>query len=116
MDNEVFIIQVDERAAGYYSLVELKEDTVVAGITLPRGYMLDHMFVLPEFMGQGLGTALFNHLKLTCRQKAIRQLGILADPHARGFYEKLGCQYCGEIPSTIPGRTTPRFIYSSSDS
>ncbi|RJQ84641.1 MAG: GNAT family N-acetyltransferase [Desulfobacteraceae bacterium] len=58
-------------------------------------------------MGQGIGTKLFDHLRQRCIAKGIKELGILADPNARGFYEKMGCRYQGEHPSTIMNRTTP---------
>ena len=44
-----------------------------------------------------------------CRQKGIGSLYIFSDPHARGFYERLGAKALGESASSIPGRTVPVF-------
>jgi GNAT superfamily N-acetyltransferase len=71
------------------------------------------MFVAPAFIGKGIGTRLFEHLKKRCEMTGIKQLGILADPNTRGFYEKMGCDYQGEVPSTIAGRTIPLLVYKS---
>jgi N-acetylglutamate synthase-like GNAT family acetyltransferase len=73
------------------------------------------MFVDPANIGNGIGTALFHHLSGWCVAKRIRKVGILADPNSRGFYEKMGCTYVQEYPSTIKGRTTPwlNFIVGS---
>jgi GNAT superfamily N-acetyltransferase len=74
---------------------------------LAHGHWLEHMFVRPLDIGIGIGTELFSHLRRRCRENKIAALNILADPNARGFYEKMGCHYVQEVPSTIVGRTTP---------
>lgn len=106
-NNDVLVYEDDGVAIGYYSLVELREDLRVAGSVLARGFWLEHMFVEPRRIGKGIGRRLFDHLRRRCRSRGIASLGILADPHARGFYEKMGCEYLREFPSTIKQRTTP---------
>lgn len=105
--NSVYIIENQALTAGYYSLVLLEKNLVVEGQALSRGYWLDHMFVLPEYIGTGLGRKLFAHLCTMCETKKIRSVNLLADPYARGFYEKMGCVYVKDYLSTIEGRTTP---------
>ena len=99
------------RATGYYSLVFLEKDLVFSGGVLDRGWWLEHMFVDPVLIGKGIGSRLFQHMQEICLQRRIGSIGILADPHAQGFYKKMGCVYLGEFASSIPGRTTPRFQY-----
>jgi GNAT superfamily N-acetyltransferase len=89
-NNDVFVIEDATGVFGYFSIVQLKNDLQVGNITLQKGHWLEHMFLLPEYIGKGYGTKLFAWLKKTCRDKAIHVLHILADPHARGFYEKMG--------------------------
>lgn len=36
---------------------------------------------------------------------------ILSDPNARKFYEKMGCKYQKEYPSTITNRTTSWLVF-----
>ena len=106
-NNDVFVFENDGTIIGYYSIVELKADIEIAGVSIGKGYWLEHMFIEPGSIGKGIGTKIFDHLRQRCRTRGINDLGILADPHARGFYEKMGCEYKREHPSTIKNRTTP---------
>ena len=65
------------------------------------------MFIDPQKIGTGMGTKMFDHLRKRCVSRGINELNILADPNSKGFYEKMGCDYIGEYPSTIRNRTTP---------
>ena len=106
-ENDVFVFEDRGAIVGYYSVVELKENIEVAGITINKGFWLEHMFIEPQHIGHGIGTLLFRHLREWCVTNGITELKILADPNARGFYEKMGCIYKEEHPSTIENRTTP---------
>ncbi len=108
--NDVVVYEKDDRIVGYYAIVELVEDIQFSGIRIAKGRWLDHMFILPRFIGQGIGTKMFNHLRNWCVTENVRELGILADPNSKGFYLKMGCRYMGEFPSTIKDRTTPYMV------
>lgn len=108
--NAVYVYEMDTTVAGYYSIVEFPEDIDVSGINLPKGSWLEHMFIEPRYIGKGIGSAMFRHLRNRCEEMGIGELGILSDPHSRGFYEKMGCQYVRDFPSTIKDRTTPYLI------
>lgn len=110
--NRVFVIEQKGRIVGYYSLVELKEDLTISDITLNKGFWLDHMFLLPQFIGKGLGAKIFKHLVEQCKKLQISSFSVLADPNSKRFYEKMGCKYQKEYPSTIKNRTTPLLKYS----
>ncbi len=116
--NDVFVFEARGAIRGYYATVECPEDIAVSGIPLPKGFWLEHMFVSARYIGRGIGSQLFDHLRAHCRDRRIDALGILADPKARGFYERMGCVYVGEYPSTIKDRTTPhlRLIISPKES
>lgn len=106
-NNDVFVFENDGAIIGYYSIVELKDDIEVSGIRISKGFWLEHMFIEPQSIGKGIGTKMFDHLRKRCGSRGITELGILADPNSRGFYEKMGCEYRYECPSTIKNRTTP---------
>jgi GNAT superfamily N-acetyltransferase len=106
-NNDVFVVEKEGAIVGYYSIVELKDDIDVSGIRINKGFWLEHMFIAPSSIGKGVGTKMFDHLRDRCRSRGITELGILADPNSKGFYEKMGCEYKGEYPSSIKGRTTP---------
>jgi maltose O-acetyltransferase len=105
--NTVYVYEIKNKILGYYSIVELKENLKVSKTIIHKGFWLEHMFLLPGYIGRGIGTKMFTHIREICLLKGILKLGILADPNAKGFYEKMGCQYLDEFPSTIPNRTTP---------
>ena len=105
--NDVFVWEEEIEILGYYSIAELAYDVELAGIIIENGYWLEHMFLLPVYLGRGIGTSLFDHLRKRCEKREIAELKILADPHSIGFYKKMGCKYQREYPSSISGRTTP---------
>ena len=106
-DNIVNLSEEKGRITGYYSLVTLAAEVRVGAVALAKGTWIEHMFVDPVLLGNGIGTRLFNHLCLVCRRMEVPSFQVLADPNARGFYEKMGCRFLAEYPSTIEGRTTP---------
>jgi GNAT superfamily N-acetyltransferase len=113
LQNRVFVFEDRAGIAGYYAMVYLENDMDVSGTVLSKGHWLEHMFILPAFIGKGIGTKLFEHLKIICRQNRINTISILSDPNAKGFYEKMGCRYVKEYPSSIPHRTTPLLVIES---
>ena len=104
--NDVWVYE-DVGVVAYYSIVTLKSNIRIDGGVLEKGTWLDHMFVLPEYIGKSIGAQLYSHMCGFYSTQNREEINILADPHARGFYEKMGCIYVKEIPSTIPERTTP---------
>ncbi len=69
---------------------------------------LEHMWVDPQFMGQGIGRLLFEHALELLRAQGCNRLKIISDPNAEPFYRKLGAVPVGEAPSRPEGRTLPR--------
>jgi len=114
--NTVFVYEINGVVLGYYSIVELKENIEISEVSIHKGFWLEHMFIKPHSIGQGIGRKMFEHLKQWCKSSEIKEISILADPHSKGFYEKNGCEYIKEFPSNIPNRTTPWFIYKIPDS
>ena len=95
-ENFVFHIERNGRIVGFYVLSE-RGDT----------FEIEHMWVLPEHIGTGLGRALFNHAKKMAVQTGGKKLKITSDPNAEGFYLKMGLKRTGETRSSIPGRALP---------
>jgi GNAT superfamily N-acetyltransferase len=110
-NNVVFVCEEQGEAVAYYSIVLLEDNITISGIELSKGHWLDHMFVSPHLIGKGLGRQMFDHLNIWCLSTSVKTIHVLADPHSGGFYEKMGCEYQHEHPSTIPGRTTPLFVF-----
>lgn len=88
-------------------------DGVVAGFSsmnaLPGKASVEDLFVLPEFIGSGIGHLLINDLLHHALRHGIRRLHVEADPNATAFYARQGFTHCGEVASqSIPERKLPQ--------
>lgn len=81
----------------FYTLLEANE---IASI--------ENLWVLPEYMGQGIGKQLFLHAVATARARGYKALQLDADPNALGFYERMGMHKVGERHSEVDGQ--PRLL------
>jgi len=107
--NDVFTADADLVTAGYYSIVHVPEGFQAGELFITEGHWLEHIFIEPAYIGRGIGRRLVEHGKKVCREKGLEKLKVLADPHSRGFYEKIGARYVREEPSNIAGRTVSYF-------
>jgi GNAT superfamily N-acetyltransferase len=104
-----FIIQYDvyvatngDQLLGFYALVADGQQME-----------LEHLWVMPARIGQGVGRLLFQHaLERACLRRAAA-IGITADPHAEGFYLRMGAKRVGVEMSTLEGkpRVLPRLVF-----
>lgn|SRR5574341_240216 len=99
-NNEVFVIVVNDQIAGCCAL--LMTESVAE---------IEHMWIKPEYVGSGLGRALFEHAKEHAQKRGARVLELSADPNAEGFYARMGAERVGEISAGMKGeedRVLPR--------
>lgn len=77
---------------------------------------LGHFWVRPEVMRCGVGRALFKHALAQARTAGCQVLHIDADPHAAGFYERMGAELVGAVPAQIDDqpRVRPQYRLSLS--
>lgn len=69
---------------------------------------LGMLFVDPDVIGLGVGTALFQHIAALATGLGFHRLTIAADPFAEPFYLAQGAVRIGAVPSgSIPGRSLP---------
>jgi len=71
---------------------------------------VSHLWVDPPAMGRGLGRRLFRAAVLHARGLGARELEIISDPHAEGFYLRLGATRAGEVASQPAGRKLPLLV------
>lgn len=71
-----------------------------------RAFELEHFWVRPDRIGRGVGRQLFAHMWQEILAMNGSSLRIESDPHAVGFYQRMGAQRIGEI-ETSPGRFLP---------
>lgn len=94
LENEVWVAFENENVAGWYSL-KYDDDYL----------WLDNLWVLPEYMGHGIGRELFEHALERSRLCGAHVLKIEADPNAQNFYEKMGARQTGEQYGEVAGQT-----------
>jgi GNAT superfamily N-acetyltransferase len=92
----VFCAMLDGEIVGFYALLHQG-----------NSFELDHMWVTPQHIGTGVGKLLFDHAVHTARLLGGSVLIVVSDPHAEGFYLRMGARRVGEAPSKPEGRTLP---------
>ncbi|CAN5611656.1 GNAT family N-acetyltransferase [soil metagenome] len=91
--NEVYAGTVNDEAIAFYAL------------TSKGGVMdLGHLWVQPEYMGFGIGRALFEHALCRTASRGAGVLEIESDPSAEGFYLRMGARRIGETISDVCGQ------------
>ncbi|MEA5114938.1 MAG: GNAT family N-acetyltransferase [Geobacteraceae bacterium] len=106
-NNTVFVGELEDKIVGFYSLIEIHHALEIRSILIEKGTWLDHMFILPRYMGKGIGTKFTTHMKAYLSEKRVDKVLIFVDPYAKGFYEKVGAKFRRESDSSIPGRKIP---------
>jgi ribosomal protein S18 acetylase RimI-like enzyme len=91
--HETFVGQVEQRNIGFYALAK-EEDRI----------SLEHLWVLPEAMGKGIGRALFTHALGRASEMGFSEIDIESDPNAEGFYLRLGAQRTGTKVQHVAGQ------------
>jgi GNAT superfamily N-acetyltransferase len=71
---------------------------------------LEHMWVAPEHMRAGVGHLLFAHLRKRVAVSGAMRLRIASDPHAEGFYRRMGARRVGKEASRPAGRFLPVLV------
>jgi GNAT superfamily N-acetyltransferase len=65
---------------------------------------LEHLWVLPSEMGRGVGRALFRHAQERARDLGFNTFEVESDPHASGFYERMGAAQIRTSTSVLEGQ------------
>lgn len=95
--HETWMASLDDEPVAFYSL---KRDA--------DAWWLDNLWVRPDAMGQGIGALLLGHAKRRARWAGASILRVESDPHAVGFYEKMGARKVGERQTEVDGQ--PRIL------
>lgn len=84
-------------------------DRAIAFAALERrvaGDVLEHLWVLPAYIGMGIGRRLFQ--QVASESPAFT---FTSDPHANAFYRRMGARKIGEVVSDYQGRALAEFRY-----
>jgi len=96
-ENESWVAEENGSPIGFYTLQERD-----------RNAWIENMWLLPEFIGKGIGRQIFVHALELARQRGFTRLRLEADPNATGFYEKIGMWKVGEYQYELGGE--PRVL------
>jgi ribosomal protein S18 acetylase RimI-like enzyme len=89
-ENQSWVAVEGEKPIGFYTLQGKNGNA-----------WIDNLWVMPEFIGKGIGKKLFIHAVESSRQRGYKTLQLEADPNAFGFYEKMGMYKIGERHSAV---------------
>jgi len=104
LDWQVYLVHEGDSILGFFALA-------VKG----QRATLEHLWVRPQAMGRQIGRALLIDALARARASGAREVLIDSDPHAEGFYLKLGGQRIGETAAPIasdPARSLPRLRFA----
>jgi GNAT superfamily N-acetyltransferase len=88
-----------------YAAVSGGEPCTFYALTSASGELeLEHLWVLPGWIGSGVGRLLFEHAVREAARQGATAVAIEADPNAEGFYLRMGARRVGEIVYEIVGR------------
>lgn len=86
----VFCAEISGKNIGFFTLKTIKNEN-----------RLDNLWVLPAYIGKGVGSQLFDVAIQEARRLGWNSFRLAADPYAVGFYEKLGGIQIGKVQSKI---------------
>ena len=100
---DTFAARIGDRTVGFYSLS-------LEGVES----RLEHLWVLPETMRQGIGRALFAHAVERAGSRGCRRIEIESDPNAEGFYQRMGARRVGVKFTEVEGqpRELPVLVFA----
>ena len=95
---DVWAAEVDAALLGFYALTG----------AAPR-LTLDHLWVMPVAIRQGIGSALMHHALARADEAHAEIVEFESDPNAVGFYTRMGAETVGEVGYVLEGqrRTLP---------
>jgi GNAT superfamily N-acetyltransferase len=93
----------------HFYVAESQGEAIAWAALISRGEViwLDDMWVDPPWIGKGIGTLLFEHCVGEGRRLGGEQMEWEAEPHAVGFYEKVGGRYLRDSQPSEWGRVLP---------
>ena len=106
INQTVYCAEKNGQAVGFYALI------------LNNGILeLDHLWVLPELIGCGVGKTLIHHAFVSTIALGYRTVKVVADPNAKPFYESMGAQHVSDYSYQFnkETRVLPELIFNLID-
>ena len=94
MENESWTAEHDNQPISFYTLEEKNGNA-----------WIENLWVLPTYIGKGIGGQLFVHALSRARELGYSKLQLASDPNAVGFYKRFGMIQVGEHHYPIEGQS-----------
>ena len=103
------------QAQGRTFLVAVQDDGVVIGYgdLEPNGH-IDHLYCRPDFVGTGVGSAIYAELEAAARKAALNVLFVEASEGARRLFERRGFRVDARNDFTLNGVALHNYRMSKS--
>src|SRR5262245_39068962 len=100
--HETFVGTIDQEIVAFHALLQAQ-----------RSMRLEHLWVRPTRIGQGIGRALFRHAAARAAALGANTLTIEGDPHAAPFYRRMGAVPAGHLTTEYKhgSRQLPLFVF-----
>jgi len=85
LSGDVFVAERNSMLLGFAAMLPNADGTLE----------LDGLFVEPTHWRQGIGNRLVDYCVADARKRRVRELRVVANPHALAFYESCGFKECG---------------------
>lgn len=87
-----FVISTDREILGFASIELTGSDALI-----------QHLWVKPSAMKRGMGAALFAACETAASASGATRLSVESDPHAEGFYQRMGAVTISRIAAPMDG-------------
>ncbi len=98
LENETYILLINDQIVGYYSFVKLSEAL----------WKLDNLFLFQKYISKGYGKFLLEDFLERSKISGVKSIILDAEPNAEKFYLKFGFQTFDLKGSKIIGRFLPK--------
>jgi GNAT superfamily N-acetyltransferase len=94
----VYKLVINSKTVGYYSFFNKDKQTIE----------LDNLFILPEYIGNGLGRILMNDFLDRVKKTGASKIILDSEPNVERFYTRFGFIKIGESETSIKNRYLPK--------
>ncbi|MDF3025946.1 MAG: hydrolase [Fluviicola sp.] len=100
--NTVIKVYVTGRFIGFFAVIALDNEILE----------IDHLWLLPGEKRKGFGSLIFKTILQYGKTNAFKKAILIAEPNAKGFYEKMGGTVQGTFQSKIKDRQLEIYHYT----
>ena len=101
LKNKVVKVFDGDKFVGFFGLKFIENNQVE----------LDHLWFRPGSINKGYGRLVFQHIVSYLKLNGYKKLELIAEPNAKGFYDKMGGKITGQFQSKVSGRFLDVYEY-----